>query len=217
MILRQKTTFTDHALLRVGERLIESQEELASILDNDLAVIVGVEPYSNRLSRVFLSLADHEYYVAVQDFRTGSVITILPIEYYANLQADVPEKLLIKAAKKRGMDIAVPDDLVGTKSTGVTQTTPPSVLKITAVNYHNRPPLKNLGSWPLADAPSELGDLVANPEFIQEVLSRLAAKGVACTRDLKIRLAHKNIEQPIEIELGNLLAFPHRSADPGTH
>ena len=185
MLLRRKTTFTDHAFQRVGERLIEPPEELASILDNDLAVIVGVEPYSNRISRVFLSLADHEYYVAIQDFSTGSVVTVLPLDYYANLRASVPEKLLAEAAKKRGMEATVPEGLAGSRSLAASKDTPPSVIQITAVNSHNRPPVKNLGSWPLADVPPEISDLVANPAFLQEILTRLAAKGVECTRDLK--------------------------------
>lgn len=210
MLLRRRTTFTDHAYERVGQRLIESPDELASILDNDLAVIAGVEPYSNRLSRVFLSLADHEYYVAVQDFSTGSVVTVLPLDYYANLQASVPEKLLHEAAKKRGMEAPVLESLTGTNSVETQHIVSSSVIRITAVNSQNRPPMKNLGSWPLADTPPELENLVANPAFIQEVLHRLAAKGIACTRKLKIRLTLGKSGHTVDIEFGELLNFPHR-------
>ena len=80
-----KTTWTLHAKERLQERTTISDIELAHILDNNKAVTVGHEYQSNRYSRLVFSPADKEFFIAVQDAKSGTVVTILTIEYWNNL------------------------------------------------------------------------------------------------------------------------------------
>jgi len=82
-----RTTFTSHALNRVYERLSLSADEISSIIDNDLACLLGEEtgPH-DRIHKLFYSLPDDKYFVAVQDQKNGEVVTILPIDYHNKWQ-----------------------------------------------------------------------------------------------------------------------------------
>jgi len=56
------------------------QEELCRILNDDLVVLVGQESGTSKIHKLFYSIYDETFYVAVQDELTGGVITILPPE-----------------------------------------------------------------------------------------------------------------------------------------
>lgn len=96
---KASTRYTKHGLSRVSERLSISPAYAASILDADLAVTLGVQPFSNKLARLFFSLLDDRFYVAIQDFATGHVITVLTLSYYENLHGRVIVGDLKKAEK----------------------------------------------------------------------------------------------------------------------
>lgn len=75
--MNKKTTFREHARVRVRERLSLTEEEIISILDGGKAITVGREMRSGRLHRAFWSEADQSCFVAVQDEKSNQVITIL--------------------------------------------------------------------------------------------------------------------------------------------
>ena len=77
-----QTHFTHHAYERIAERVRISTEQLARLIDNDLTVPLGMEPGTTRIDRLFYSHVDGHCFVLVQDERTGSVITVLPVDYH---------------------------------------------------------------------------------------------------------------------------------------
>jgi hypothetical protein len=54
-------------------------------LDQKLALNTGRTPGFNRNHLLFYSAPDHDFYVAIQDGLTGTVVTVLPLAYHANL------------------------------------------------------------------------------------------------------------------------------------
>jgi hypothetical protein len=74
-----------HAFKRVRQRTSLSCEEIANILDNKLVVNTGKQPGFNRNHLLFYSLRDDDWFVAIQDGLTGTVVTILPLDYHQNL------------------------------------------------------------------------------------------------------------------------------------
>jgi len=80
-----KTHFTHHAYERIGERVRISPEQLARLIDNDLTVPLGMEPGRTRIHRLFYSHIDEQCFVIIQDERTGSVITVLPVDYHERI------------------------------------------------------------------------------------------------------------------------------------
>ena len=181
MTLRRSTTFTIHALDRVAERLTLSRVELADILDRNRAVTIGVDEYSNRLRRLFFSPVDEEFFVAVQDAKTGDVVTVLPLEYYANLHGFVPEKRVVEAAALMGRpppDVRTMRGVMPKPDPGSNPGT--SVIRVCAVLQRpdGSPLRKNLGSWPADAAPAQLEALAQEPKFLEEMRARAHAKGV---------------------------------------
>lgn len=74
--------FSRHALDRVQERLTATRVEVAALLNTGLFVPIGGEPGSHRTHRLFHSQRDRTSFVAVQDERDGTVVTVLPIDYH---------------------------------------------------------------------------------------------------------------------------------------
>lgn len=77
--------FSWHAFMRVRQRTSLSCEEIANILDSKLVVNTGRQPGFNRNHLLFYSLRDDVWFVAIQDGLTGTVVTILPLDYHQNL------------------------------------------------------------------------------------------------------------------------------------
>ena len=80
----KKAVLTYHAHEKIEERLLMSAEALCEILDDDLVVTTGGETSSNRYHKVFYSPLNKMCFVAVQDCKTGHIITVLPIDYHQN-------------------------------------------------------------------------------------------------------------------------------------
>lgn len=74
--------FSKHAFERTENRLSLSHKEVATILDSNKTVNIGVEESSRRVHRLFYSEPDAVPFVAVQDEKCGTIVTILPIDYH---------------------------------------------------------------------------------------------------------------------------------------
>lgn len=72
-------TFTTHAFYRVASRLSLSQDEVATIIEQK-SILIGQD--GNKVHKLFYSLPDHFFFVAVQDSVNSEVITVLPIDYH---------------------------------------------------------------------------------------------------------------------------------------
>lgn len=89
--------FSRHAFQRIAQRTKLSCEEIARILDQGLAVNTGRKPGFNRNHLVFYSMPDDDFFVVIQDGLTGTVVTILPLEYQANLAWQITDQDCAKA------------------------------------------------------------------------------------------------------------------------
>ena len=76
-----KAVFTRHAFDRVEERLKITEVEVARILDSGETIPLMQEPGTHRLHLLFYSKADEQCFVAIQDQRDGTVVTILPPDF----------------------------------------------------------------------------------------------------------------------------------------
>jgi hypothetical protein len=187
MPIRSSTRFSEHALERVKERLSLSIEEVAAILDHDLAVFVGIDEYSNRHRRLFFSVPDNNFFIAIQDADSGEVVTILPLEYHLNLRGFVSENDAVEAAAKMGR--AVPDvwKLPGVMPSVVSNTV---VISVTGLDSDGMPKNIGLGTWK-DRVPEDLSLLVEDPLFAREIAARALAKGISLAQPLNLRLRRK--------------------------
>lgn len=86
------TTLTDHASLRITERLSMTHKEVVELLNRGLFVTVAIEPGTNRYHRLFFSKEDRMCFVAVQDVKTNELVTILPVNGNAEISGESCEK-----------------------------------------------------------------------------------------------------------------------------
>lgn len=83
------THFSQHAFVRIAQRSALSCEEIAEILDQKRCISVGKAPGFNREHWLFYSLDDQCCFVAIQDTMSGTVITVLPMDYHKKLAWEV--------------------------------------------------------------------------------------------------------------------------------
>ena len=77
-------SLTKHAENRLSERSSLSREEFLGVLDFDRLVLIGLEQSYSSNSYLFFSLKDSDFVVII-DVKTNEIITVLPIEYWLNL------------------------------------------------------------------------------------------------------------------------------------
>ena len=97
--------FTQHAFIRAEERITLGIEEILQIIKWEMFVSIGTEKKTNREHRLFYSNPDAQCFVLIQDIKTNTVITILPLDYHESiswavsleLQKEAKELILGKA------------------------------------------------------------------------------------------------------------------------
>lgn len=89
--------FSVHAKQRLKERTSLETATLAKILDSKRYVSVGSEEALNREHCLFYDVNKKSFFVVIRDVVFGTLITVLPIEYYSNLAKQVDEKSLLQA------------------------------------------------------------------------------------------------------------------------
>jgi hypothetical protein len=87
------SSLTHHAQCRLYQRTNITDVALRKILDRNAYISLGMEIVFDREHCLFYSQADNECFVAVQDSKTGEVITVLPIEYHKTLSWKIDKKL----------------------------------------------------------------------------------------------------------------------------
>lgn len=78
---QSKTKFTDHAFMQVYARMHLLQGTIIKLLDRDLTIPVKSEPGTNRVHRLFYSVVDDNYFIAVWDEKTREIITVMPVQF----------------------------------------------------------------------------------------------------------------------------------------
>lgn len=86
-----------HAFKRVRQRTRMSWQDLSNLLDRKVYVDSGHVPGFSRHHLVFYSELDQTCFVAIQDIRTGTVITILPLGYQARLTWAISDDICERA------------------------------------------------------------------------------------------------------------------------
>ena len=186
-----ETHFSRHAYDRVIERLTMEPSDVAALLDWDLAVRVGEEKGTNRVHRLFYSHDDDQYFVCVQDERTSTIVTILPVDYYESMNWRIPISLLDEARSKvssqasaslapKSREDAVrlashklAESLDAPKVSGI-----PIVFRISGVylDEQNRQKSVNLSSWPSEEYGRSVARLLQDDRFFAEMWSRFLTK-----------------------------------------
>ncbi len=151
-----KTIFSTHALCRLDDRLQIGVKELSVILDNEEYVCIGSDG-KNVFHKLFYSLGDQFWFVAIQDNANGEVITILPVDYYRyEVSHDTLQKARQLALKKcqfsenkvrRDSQVFLAEELPDEPAINFQA---PSVYKLSVrvVGYRGRTKVINLGSVP---------------------------------------------------------------------
>lgn len=91
------TVLTAHARARLSERTHMEEPKFCKCLDDQECVIVGIEPYTDKVHKLFYSVEDDATFVAIQDNANGAVITVLPLDYHENLGWSVTPKKMERA------------------------------------------------------------------------------------------------------------------------
>ena len=87
------TSLTRHALCRLDQRTSIAGDSLRKLLDKGGYIKLGLESAFDRQHCLFYSKPDNECFVAVQDIKTGEVITVLPLNYHKTLSWKMDKKL----------------------------------------------------------------------------------------------------------------------------
>ena len=90
------TQFSKHAFKRLAQRTKINVETITYILEEKIYINLGMVPGFNKAYLLFYSPADQNYFVAIQDLLNGTVVTILPIDFYINTVKKITEKDLKK-------------------------------------------------------------------------------------------------------------------------
>ncbi len=169
------TRFTRHAFQRVHERLSLLPGEVATLLDYDLAVNIGVERNGHRLHRLFYSPPDRCCFVAVQDERDGTVVTILPLDYHANIAWPVSE-----AAQRAARSLVVPAEEDAAAEAEAPPPRPPAgrprSFRLAVYARHvgdGRVRVFSLGSVPAEPYGAEPERYLAEPDNLEDLADRV--------------------------------------------
>lgn len=91
------TYISRHAFKRIGQRMKIGWEDVANILDRGLFVDTGHKPGFMGHHLLFYSSVDQTCFVAIQDIHSGTVVTILPLDYHKNLAWEISDDLCERA------------------------------------------------------------------------------------------------------------------------
>ncbi len=94
------TNFSIHAFDRLSERTSFTQDQLTFWLDHEMYFNLGNKPGIPKQHLLFYSPIDEEYFVAIRDEQTGTVVTVLPLKYHQLLAWEVTEYDKTRAREK---------------------------------------------------------------------------------------------------------------------
>ena len=92
MLQQRLTCFSKHATKRVNERTVLNEGDIGEILDFGMYKVINRVDIFNKEHRLFYSVRDDAFFVAIQDIHAGTVITVLPESYHDNLNVRVKDK-----------------------------------------------------------------------------------------------------------------------------
>ena len=195
---------TNHATQRLAERTTLTHDELFGLIHNQLCVIVGIEPFTNRLHKLIYSEPDKTHFVAIQDMATGEVITILPLDYHENLAWKISEEKLQLAVFK------VSTKLHSSLYSKEEATLDPSI-KCSITLFLNSPGLiairKSFGYHRFSKRPSNADDALSDPEFVDKLMHKFRERQIPIRAVEHILLADSKHDYLLTIPWGTLESF----------
>jgi len=183
-----------------------SCEDIARILDRKLAIYTGRKPGFNRNHLLFYSPPDDNFFVAIQDGLTGTVVTILPLDYHANLAWTISPEDCAKAKK---LCIDAPAEDTRTKDTHTkdiqTLPTPNATVFVISGRYIDREgnqKTKVIQKLDSAQYEHDVKRLLSDQAFFSNLDALAADKGIDVRNlfGITIRLGNKGAGIPIDIQ-----------------
>lgn len=177
-------TLSAHAAVRTSQRSLLAPATILEFLKHGAALDIGNEPGFNRKHWLLYSTIDKAYFVAVTDYLHDLLITLLPLEYHANLAWQVsPEQQVIA---QRLMEA-----YLARKSLNPVVT--PSLKFIVSATYHSDTSgaaikTKTLFSAPQADFNYDLATFMKSPAFFDSLDAATVRKGVLPARVVDIHV-----------------------------
>jgi len=179
-IAMMKANLSHHAFARVTDRLSMSPEILMAVINHDLAINIGQESKSNRVHKLFYSHSDQMCFVAIQDIKTGTVITLLPIDYHNNIAwiVSLESQNQAKRLMLQGHNLSASDSAqVSKPATNQSQTA--LVFKISAKitdDYGRYIKKINVGTWPCKPYAHDIDYLIKDKTFIHFLINKMKEK-----------------------------------------
>ena len=167
-----ETNFSFHAFERVLGRMSMTHRKLAEILDADLVINVGQETNNNRVHKLFYSTIDKICFVAIQDVKTGTVVTVLPVDYHENIcwavSVDAQSQAKRIVAKDEATSLNV--EILNTNAT---------VFRVSGNlvdSYGQYLKTVNLGSWPCVPYEHSIDALIEDEQFVDYLVDKIKEK-----------------------------------------
>ena len=184
-----------HAFERIAQRTKLSCEGIARILDQKLSLNTGRKPGFNRNHLLFYSAPDDDFYVAIQDGLTGTVVTVLPLDYHENLAWKVSPEDCVKA-KELYLNAPVED----------MQTQPASNATLFVISGHyldgeGKQKTKVLQKVRSIPYENDIKQLLADHSYFAKLDLLAAEKGIEAKRMFGVSIRLGNHGVPITIEL----------------
>jgi hypothetical protein len=186
--------FSRHAFKRVAQRTSLSCDEIAKILDRGLVVNTGQRPGFNRVHLVFYSHLDNDYFVAIQDVVTGTVITILPLDYHETLAWGISA-----ADCERAKEIVLAAQTV--EEPRVRDAPKVFVISVQFLDEEGLQKSKLLLKIPCCLYDNDLKKLLDDNTIIQEVEKSASDNGIPTERMFAISVRHGKRGSPVTIDL----------------
>jgi hypothetical protein len=169
------TQFSFNAYQRVREQLTMEPDEVAALLDGNLALKIGGEKEAGLVHRLFYSRRDAKYFIAVQAEKSQRVAAILPLDYYEKLTYKIQKIAFIRAKR-----LVSPAD----ESVRRVRATPPKPavtpplpeefkvrVTVSGIPWHLH--TLSLGFWPALKYESSIARLLQDAEFIQAMQAKI--------------------------------------------
>lgn len=184
--------FSQHAFVRIAQRSALSCEEIAEILDQKRCISVGKAPGFNREHWVFYSAQDQCCFVAIQDTMSGTVITVLPLDYHRTLAWEIAPTDCEKAKS-----LATP---VGMGSSGK-QTATMFTIRGHYLDETGAQKTKTLLKTPSAAYHHDLKQLLSDERLFQGLEAIAVEKSIPAHRMFSVSIQQGSKRTPLYIDL----------------
>ena len=186
--------FSRHALKRIKQRTGVNYFSIADMLGGGIAVDIGQESVFDRRHWLFYSEPDDSCFVAVQDSMSGLVITVLPLEYHANLAWKVSADDCRKAK-------TLATSWTGSVNSHSSSTIRPSIIIVKARYTSDAGYAKatTLTKFKASDYGSDLCKVLNDGSFESEVIYQCKKKAIDPSTLIEVSIAIGNDGEPLTI------------------